>query len=144
MFKRVKGRLKDPQIMLETSGGQPVSVGFYRDGLKVTNGESRSSGLNRWYGSIDKNGVWTPNRNASPAFVEMVLDILTAFANDPAGVAAQYGILTGRCCFCHGKKMTAPASKAVGYGPVCAKNYGLPWGKNKVNPLTQYAAEEVA
>ncbi len=50
------------------------------------------------------------------------------FAADPAPMAAAHGIKTGRCCFCD-IALDTPESKAVGYGPVCAKNFGLAWGK---------------
>ena len=53
---------------------------------------------------------------------------LKAFAADPETVAAQYGSLTGNCCFC-GRKLTDDRSTNVGYGPVCADKFGLNWGK---------------
>lgn len=42
--------------------------------------------------------------------------------------AAAFGKLVGRCCFCS-HAIDTPESTAVGYGPVCASNYGLPWGE---------------
>lgn len=41
--------------------------------------------------------------------------------------AAAFGKLVGRCCFCS-HAIDTPESTAVGYGPVCAAKYGLPWG----------------
>lgn len=41
--------------------------------------------------------------------------------------AAAFGKLYGVCVFC-GLTLTNEASIEVGYGPVCAENYGLPWG----------------
>lgn len=55
---------------------------------------------------------------------------LTMFAQDPVGVSRASGRLTSNCCFCR-KKLTTPESVAVGYGPSCAENFGLPWGDKK-------------
>jgi len=42
--------------------------------------------------------------------------------------AREHGKTTGNCCFC-GIELTDPRSLAAGYGPICAGNYNLPWGK---------------
>jgi hypothetical protein len=44
-----------------------------------------------------------------------------------AAQAAAFGKLVGRCCFCS-HAIDTPESTAVGYGPVCATKYDLPWG----------------
>lgn len=41
--------------------------------------------------------------------------------------AAEFGRLYGICCFCSAD-LTDERSIAVGYGPVCGRNNGLPWG----------------
>lgn len=62
-----------------------------------------------------------------PNWVEKAL---LHFASDPVKVAAEYGKLTGCCCFC-GRGLDDERSTAAGYGPVCAKHYGLPWKEIK-------------
>lgn len=62
-----------------------------------------------------------------PLWVEQML---LKFATDPIGVAKEYAKLTGRCCFC-GRGLDDERSTAAGYGPVCAKHYGLPWREVK-------------
>lgn len=42
--------------------------------------------------------------------------------------AKAFGDSTHHCVFCY-RSLTTKESKAVGYGPVCADNYGLPWGE---------------
>jgi hypothetical protein len=54
-----------------------------------------------------------------------LLGTLAAIITDPAAAAKAYGMLTGRCSFC-AKELTDAGSVEVGYGPVCAKKYGLP------------------
>lgn len=41
--------------------------------------------------------------------------------------AAEFGHLSNNCIFC-GHAIDTPQSTAVGYGPDCAANRGLPWG----------------
>lgn len=41
--------------------------------------------------------------------------------------AAAFGSMTGHCCFCN-TAIDTPESVAVGYGPICAGKFGLPWG----------------
>ena len=48
-----------------------------------------------------------------------------AVAADPAAAAKAYGALMGRCSFCD-TAITDEGSVEVGYGPVCAKRFGLP------------------
>jgi hypothetical protein len=52
---------------------------------------------------------------------------LSADTLTTAAQAAAFGKLVGRCCFCS-HAIDTPESTAVGYGPVCASKYGLPWG----------------
>lgn len=46
-------------------------------------------------------------------------------AINPVAAAKAYGALMGRCSFC-GIELTDAGSVEVGYGPICAKHYGLP------------------
>lgn len=55
--------------------------------------------------------------------------------NEDASMAARvYGHRTGRCCFCNAK-LTTHESSSHGYGPVCAKNYGLVWSKTSADDI---------
>ena len=46
----------------------------------------------------------------------------------PVGMMQAIGQRTGVCCFC-ARELTDERSIQVGYGPVCAEHYGLPWGE---------------
>jgi hypothetical protein len=54
-----------------------------------------------------------------------LLTTLATIALDPAKAAKEYGALMGRCSFCN-LALTDAGSIEVGYGPVCAKSWGLP------------------
>jgi hypothetical protein len=56
---------------------------------------------------------------------QALLDLLLHIASNPAEAAQAYGALMGKCSFC-GLPLTDAGSVEVGYGPVCAKKWGLP------------------
>jgi hypothetical protein len=119
--------LKWPKIHLVAQDGSPVvfsragSRSRYEGQVMVTDGGR--FGANRYYGRIDTDGRLYPAGAMGPS----VRALVEAFAADPATVAATYGRQTGSCCFCS-LQLTTDESLAVGYGPVCAKKFGLPWG----------------
>jgi hypothetical protein len=79
-----------------------------------------------WIGNIETTGnVIGPL--ARPGY-KPVLDAIELIALDPAAAAKAYGKLMGRCSFCN-LPLTddrSGSSVEVGYGPVCAKKFGLP------------------
>jgi hypothetical protein len=75
------------------------------------------------FGRIDPEGTFHAIGQPDPD----VLATLAVFHDDPAGFAARCGRLSGRCCFCH-QGLTDARSLAMGYGPICAKRYQLPYG----------------
>lgn len=96
--------------------------------LNVTSGEKPGLDERRaWYGRVMKDGSYVASVTASVSALA-ISERLMAFARNPAGIAAEHGRLTGRCCFCN-KHLQDERSTAVGYGKTCASHYGLPWGK---------------
>jgi len=75
-----------------------------------------------FFGSI-REGIFSPSRECTAEIEAIVKE----FAADPSQAAASYGRMSGSCCFCH-KELTTKDSLAAGYGPICAKHYGLAWG----------------
>lgn len=126
MVATAKKHLKYPKYRLQLVDGSPVVLSVcgprskYTGQINVTDGGP--FGQNVWYGRIDLAGTFNAGRSAT---VE-VSDLLKRFMANPAEVAAEYGKLTGNCCFCN-LGLTDERSTSVGYGPVCAKNHGLPW-----------------
>ena len=124
MFDRAQGRLRHPSFILDgfrvNVAGQRASV---PGSITVTAAERGTNGRRAWYGRVLRNGTYEPS-NSAP---DNVAPALRRFAADPAGVAAEYGRLHGRCCFCN-RALDDERSTALGYGPVCADNYGLPHG----------------
>ena len=122
LFDTAGQHLKHPAIVLD---GIRLSVAGERakfpGSINVTSPGSFQD--RTWFGRIALDGTFVGSREATPAIVEE----LKALAADPAGKAALYGKQTGCCCFC-ARELTDERSIAVGYGPICADHYGLPWG----------------
>ena len=92
--------------------------------IEVTNRAKRD----RWtttYGIIDCNGGTFPYNGLCP---DAVVRFARYVAEDPEAAAVENGMLTGNCCFC-AAGLHDHRSTAVGYGPVCAKRYSLPWSE---------------
>lgn len=149
LFETAKAHLKYPKIHLLKPGKQMPLKGTgtyikpedevvlsvasaksrYAGRIMVTDGRKYMNG-NTFYGSIDPLGKFHQNPAAGPE----VLQLLSELSADPAGVAKKFGMLTGRCCFCN-RPLDDERSTAVGYGPVCADHYGLPWGAAPAAPM---------
>lgn len=63
------------------------------------------------------------------------LDRLNA---DPVGFLAECGKDMDRCCYCN-LPLEDPRSKKVGYGPICAGRWGLPWGDKEGEKVPSFA-----
>ena len=115
---RERGR-KFPKIKLRLAG-MTVQLALTRAGhINVTDGGPYGS--NVWYGRIS-DGRWTKGR-AHPASLANVEGILRRLQEDPSAVALAHSAC-GWCCFCS-KVLTVGESVRRGYGPICAKLYGL-------------------
>lgn len=127
LFNVAAKKLKHPKIYMEIKG---VKIEFSIAGptsknagcIYVTDGGPY--GANAYYGKIQSNGVLLPAKALTPE----IMVVIEELAKDPVGYAAQYGHLTGHCCFCH-LPLKDPRSMEAGYGEVCSKKWGLPWGK---------------
>jgi Family of unknown function (DUF6011) len=79
-------------------------------------------------GRISLQGAFTASNSVVGTVSTSIALALEAFAADPHAKAAAYGHRTGACCFCS-KDLDHPVSVALGYGPVCAKRWGLAHSK---------------
>jgi hypothetical protein len=126
MIRAAATALKYPKIRLHTERGEVIfSVAGARSRYcgQVMVVSEGGFGNNTFYGRIDQGGDWIPTAQG-----HAITPYVLAFSADPVGVAAAYGRRTGNCCFC-ARHLETPESLSVGYGPVCADHYGLPWGE---------------
>jgi hypothetical protein len=136
LFQRaVAAKLKHPKIKLQLADGAPVALAVAGSASKapgtinVTDG--RPFGRNVWFGRVHPDGRWEPSQQVEAGRQAEVTALLQQLAANPAEVAALYGRRTGSCCFC-ARELTDARSVSVGYGPICADKFGLPWGESKV------------
>ena len=133
--------LKFQKINLTTEGGQRVRLGVAGARSKnpgrihISNGKSYDDPGKIYHGFIDLDGGFFPRTEDKD-----VHDLLGTFDSDPAATASAYGRRTGRCCFC-GRELTDGRSVAVGYGPICAPRYGLPWGDITISSTCEVRAD---
>lgn len=129
LFNRARERLKHPAVVLQVPqlGEVRISVAGERarfpGSLNVTSNGPFDS--RTFYGRVKLDGGFEQSNRATVP--DALVSHLRRFAEHPAEVAAEHGKLTGACCFCN-TPLTDERSTAVGYGPTCAANYGLPWG----------------
>lgn len=143
LFDRARQHLHYPAIVLSVPGWPVtnlirISVAGERanvpGSLNVASLDEFVNGRRRWYGRVRQDGIFEQREGGSE-----LANRLAQFAADPARVASEHGRLTGRCCFCH-HALEDERSTAVGYGPVCADHFGLPWG---IRPI-EFAAPVAA
>lgn len=128
MLQRAAGHLKYPKINLTTAGGRHIV-------LYISGERSRVPGVvnvicpdsDVWYGRVHSDGRWETGKG-TPDSAADVEELLIRLAADPERVAAEYGRLSGACCFCN-RALKDERSTEVGYGKTCASRFGLSWGK---------------
>jgi hypothetical protein len=81
----------------------------------------------KFYGRIGKDGVFDPSLSIEPDAMTAIVTVLRMVAADPAAAAAEYGRISGSCSFC-GLPLSDVKSLRVGYGRICSRRFGLPWG----------------
>ena len=83
-------------------------------------------GLPRQFiGRIGTDAKFSPSKY----FDEHAKAFLEKLSTDPKGYAAECGKKSGRCCFCS-HRLKTDESLDMGYGPICARRWKLPWGNS--------------
>lgn len=135
LFRRVAGKVQWPKLKYVAPNGRDKIVFYvagnkskYKGDIMITDG--KSYGQNKYYGRIAQSSG--PNNTpmlflARDARNEPDMDrTITEIVHNPTAYAKMQGIKYSYCCFC-GTLIRNKNSLAVGYGPICADNYGLPW-----------------
>ena len=132
MFQFAAKHIKKPKIGVRVSTGELLRIKQahgerWKGWFAIT--EYHGTIGNGWVAMLSPEGDWVPNRrHADQSFVQRAKQTVEQFLVDPVQAATAYGNQIGHCCFCS-KELTDERSKAVGYGPVCASHFHLPWGE---------------
>lgn len=133
LFAKARDHLKRPAIVL-TTGEVEVRLSLAGPNARfpgtINVAEAAPFGEGIWFGRIRTDGSFEQSGRLDArerAMLPRIVETLRALAANPADVASAHGVLTGRCCFCN-RPLTDERSTSVGYGPICADHFGLPWG----------------
>ena len=133
LLHNAKRNLKWPKLLIDTDvfGGLTLRLSIAGDtarwpgSINVTD-NARDFDQRRYFGKIGLDGKWHGSPRIPLPDLNEVFDELLLIASDPLGYAKIHGRRYSNCMFC-GKELTHPDSLTVGYGPICAEKWGLPW-----------------
>lgn len=110
--------LKSPVLRVLSTDGVEMKLKLTRTG--------RVPGSVSVYVANEYVGVIRPTGEVYGRRIDV--DAIAKVAADAEGEAKRFGKLTGNCCFCgaHLSDDRTGSSVEVGYGPTCAKRWGLP------------------
>ena len=120
----------DTVLTLRLAGEKSKHVGQ----IMVTSGKQENR---LYYGRVDQAGAFHASQQPNEKQLAACVPVLKAVATDPAAQGTAYAQRTGHCAFCALPVGEGEDKRSIeaGYGPDCAKKWGLPWGvKPKVKP----------
>lgn len=129
LFDKAKESLKWPKIRFQDEAGTKIVISMagpkatIPGSLNVTDGGSY--GVGKFYARIRRESN-IPSVQYYPAATSEIKSLIDTILSDPLGVAKMVGLKYSNCCFC-GLELTNKNSLTVGYGPICAEKWGLPW-----------------
>ena len=126
-FATAGSNLRYPKVVFHLEDGKALVLKVTKGGRHpgaITLADDGQYPNNEFYGWVKPDGTWIQSRNTDRN--ETIEAFLTGMSADPVGYVKAYGHKSGNCCFCT-RPLTQEKSTAAGYGPVCAKKWGLPW-----------------
>ncbi|SRR5258708_36207566 len=135
LFDKAKQTLQWPKLSYPLETGEIIQFSVAGPQAKVPGSinitDGGKPGFNKYYGRIIKEDAkrlmhidWHPGTNTPIEIKELVRAIIA----NPIGMCSVTGQQRSYCCFCSTHIQTKE-SLAVGYGPICAEKWGLPWGQ---------------
>jgi hypothetical protein len=123
LFDTASKHLKRPSIVLATEAqhlrlNRAGETARFPDTINVIRESDRE-----WLGRVHLDGRFEVSKR-SGVDPQTLIPHLQHFAADPVTGAKESARLTGKCCFCN-TRITDERSTNVGYGPICAKRFGL-------------------
>lgn len=139
LFKKSAENLKWPRIVFPLPNGGRIQFSLagpnakFPGTLNITDGGSYEN--NTFFGRVLKDNTinWARYGDWSETTKEQIRKLV----NEPINECKVYGQQHSWCCFC-GTEITSKSSLAVGYGPICAENWGLPWGIEEDKVQTEF------
>lgn len=128
LFARAAATLQFPSIVMALPSGEAIK-------LWIAGPRSRAPGsvtvalreTRVRLGTLNTDGTWSAAPIGRDDMAASVATLLSRLLADPMRELAAHGRQLGACCYCR-IELTDPRSLAAGYGPVCARKWGLAWG----------------
>lgn len=133
-----KSKLKYPQITFMLDDNKALRLKQSKGGKhpgSIVLTDDKPFGQNEFYGWLLENGEWVKSALGDERS-DYISPVIEELAGDPIAYVKEYGVKTGCCCFCNAK-LESDNSLALGYGPVCAKRWGLPWNTASAKAVSQ-------
>lgn len=89
--------------------------------------EQQDDWQRNYLGHLTRDGSFTFRPYVKPEDEPEITKLLSFIAEDPYSAIGALGRITGRCCFCN-NSLKDEKSTELGYGPTCARKFGMPWG----------------
>lgn len=127
MFRLAADKIKQPKVRLQTEEGRYVQLNFNPKSKQIdvyVDGWA-GHGYRKFAGWIKDAETLVPYMR--DRMTDDVKNVIQELALDPEQVSKTMAARLGVCIYC-AQRLTDERSKSAGYGPVCAKNYGLAWG----------------
>src|SRR5258708_1143510 len=137
LFDKARQHLKWPSLTIQQYVDEAkfdraqirLSSGTDLDIIWVSNGLGKGNPNNKLYGRFSRTN-FIAYRND----VFDIIPIMQELCEDPIKFGALHVQQYKHCCFCN-TELTSKTSLFAGYGPICADNWGLPWGEIKDESL---------
>ena len=113
--------LKFPKITVPATNGDFYVFSLAGEKSKYNGNLTVKRNWDETWCSILRDGTLYRQKSMTEVDTGTIQDLLKGFT----AVCVTSGLVTGRCVFCY-KEITDSNSKKRGYGPICARNYGLP------------------
>lgn len=127
-FHQASSSLKWPSIIYKLDGDRNLKFALcgdrsrYPRGIKISDGRRYQE--ERVYGYILTNGEVLFDGGITLAKKLILKDVIENYLERMVVNGKKFTF----CCFC-GTELTSKESLFTGYGPICAINWGLPWGE---------------
>lgn len=143
LFAKAGEKIKFPHLLLRhVCDGYAETIKLWIAGARSMQPGSLSvtttAVAREWLGRVMPDGTWTPGHTRTVAEYDSVADLLCELIAAPQATLAANGKSAGACCYC-GSELTDARSVEAGYGPTCARKWGLPWGTRDSEPPARKA-----
>lgn len=120
-FATAKKKLKKPGLIFTLKNGRTYKLYLRGADISIVDKNIYPGG---WRLVLDKNGrieFWSKINDEE---ANLLVNLIRYLAKDVHGTVKAHGTKSNHCCMCS-KELTVPKSVNNGYGPTCAKNWGL-------------------